>query len=149
MITFYYLDRAGDLNYCPTADFPHRENWIVRCFQVDTEDRFSIWLMLVDALSLGAKPEGIDQMARKWKIDDIDAHEFAKLAGIILDKIKPIPWKDKILWRATLAHLEKGVYQHKATGRNALEAMANLFKFTREKDKENMPKWKGKKKDGS
>jgi len=85
IIGWYYLHTNGSLIYKredggAAADI--RESDFARAmWPCDPSDREMAWTVLVEALSLGADPERIKELAALWRCDDADADKFASRVG--------------------------------------------------------------------
>lgn len=123
---YYYLHENGTLIHKvylddgQVADF--RESNLVRMYWViDPNDRMTAWNLLVEATALGAEPEGVDRLARKWGCNDADAEVYAGFIGCLLSR-------DGNMWCATrrdFLNLQESVAGFGAT---KLAAMADLCK---------------------
>lgn len=80
---YYYLHTNGDLIYKPHGEVCDlRDSDFVRAFwPIDTGNRASGWTLLVEALSLGANKDRINELADKWGCSDKDAEHYADHVG--------------------------------------------------------------------
>jgi len=84
---WYYLHKNKDLIYKAGADAIvdiRDSDLCLSAWSLDVAHRADAWNILVEALSLGAKKERIDELAKKWECDDVDAEHYAKYLGIEL-----------------------------------------------------------------
>ena len=85
---WYYLHTNGDLIYKRelggTAADIRESDFARSMWPFDPTDREGAWRILVEASSLGAKPERIRELASLWQCDDADAQHFADLLNITL-----------------------------------------------------------------
>lgn len=123
---WYYLHENGDLihkNYLDpgqAADF--RDSDFVKMFWfIDTDDRETVWRLLVESLSIGAKKERVMELAAKWACTDKDAEVYADRVGIDLD----VDGNMKCARPPKFTNLQEC---HAGFGATNLEAMADLCK---------------------
>ena len=110
---FYYLTEDGQL--IPTTEEPANDDSAYVCiWPVDSSDRYNAWKIATEALALGADKERIKELAEKWDLTDLDAHTYAQLTGIPLEK-------DGNVWFA-------GGDEARGEGETALEALAMFVK---------------------
>lgn len=83
---WYYLHENKELIYKPNPDAITGIRESDLCHSAWTWDgtRQSAWAILVESLSLGAKKERIDELAKTWGCDDKDAISYAQWLGIEL-----------------------------------------------------------------
>ncbi len=78
----YYLHTNGKLickRYMEGLEADMRESDFVKMFWfISTENREDAWSLLIEALSLGANKEHIDELATKWKMTNEDGHIYAE-----------------------------------------------------------------------
>lgn len=122
---WYYLHQNGDLiykvNHAGTAA-DIRESDFARCmWPLDPSDRAGAWDIAIEGLALGASRARVMELASKWGLNDIDADEYARRAGISLDL-------DGNAWCATGPGFENLQESLAGFGETKLEAMANLAK---------------------
>ena len=122
---FYYLHTNGDLIWKklrPEDDSPFvRRIW--RC----TFDRGCAWLIVIEALAMGADRKRIDELALKWNLTDEDAQEFVKHAtsdGVEQFKL----FIDGNKWCAAFHDFVDIQESQCGFGSTALEALAELAK---------------------
>lgn len=77
---YYYLHINGDLlgkNPVAYNNDDFAENPFVKEFWlVDTENRADAWILVIEALALGARTERIKELANKWGLTAKDLKEF-------------------------------------------------------------------------
>ena len=86
---WYYLHTNGSLIYKrelgdQAADI-RESDFATTMWAVDLTDREGAWSILVEALSLGANKERIEELADKWACNDVDAYHYAERIGVVLD----------------------------------------------------------------
>lgn len=122
---WYYLHVNGELIYKrelggTAADI--RESDLARgLWPMNPEDREGAWRILVEAGAAGAKPERIQELAKKWSCDDADAAIFAKRVGVRL-------FRDGSHFCATREDFVNLQESHAGFGVTALDAMIELAK---------------------
>ena len=126
MITgFYYLHTNGDLifkhNLPGTAADIRESDFAVMLWPIDTDDRESVWRILVEALACGANLERVKELAAKWGCDDDDALIYAERVGVRL-------FRDEDKWCATRADFVDLQESAAGFGNTKLEAMSALCK---------------------
>ena len=75
MTGHYYLHSNGDLIYkreAPDDD----SDFVVHVWAVDTSDRATGWVFLIEALDRGASIERVKELARRWGFDRGDLPHF-------------------------------------------------------------------------
>lgn len=89
MLGYYYLHENGSLIF-KNASYPiedMRDSDLVKSiWNIDTSDRESAWNLLVEAGSIGADKERINELADKWGCDNLDAKIYASRVGVALLK---------------------------------------------------------------
>jgi hypothetical protein len=122
---YYYLHINGSLIYKRDLDgtvADLRESDFVRSlWPFDGQDREYAWTILVEALSIGAKPERIKELANKWDCNDVDAFVYANHVGCLLG----IDGNKKFATRKDFENLQ---LSPAGFGDTYLEAMSNLCK---------------------
>ena len=118
----YYLHINGSLIYKPgtesSADI--RESDFARAlWLVDPTDRGNCWSILVEALSLGANSDRVNELAAKWECDNEDAAEFSAHIGVRL-------YRDGDAWCATYNGAGNLQESPHGFGETALDALADL-----------------------
>jgi hypothetical protein len=85
---WYYLHTNKELIYKndPDAIADIRDSDLCRAAWAWDGGRATAWKILVEALSLGAKKERIEELAKKWGCDDADAIHYANHLQIVLGK---------------------------------------------------------------
>lgn len=125
MYHFYYLHTNGSLihkNDTDGIETDFRESDFIRHFwPMDVTDRETAWNILVEALSLGADPIRIKELAEKWYCDNEDALVYAKRIGCKI-------FEDGSQWCATKLDFINIQESKHGFGPTALEAMAKLCK---------------------
>jgi hypothetical protein len=122
---WFYLHINGDLIYKRedggVYDDLQSSDFVKACWPAVMSDRKCAWVILVEALALGAKPERIRELAILWKCNDEDAYIFASLVRINL-------FMDGNRACATRTDFENLQESPIGFGNNYLEAMAALAK---------------------
>lgn len=85
---YYYLHANGDLirknpavvDPDPTGYF-FESPFVVKYWLIDTEDRQSCWIMILEALARAARLNRIIELCEKWHMDFEDSVEFLKRHG--------------------------------------------------------------------
>ena len=80
-IGVYYLHQNGSLIYKSGTDCVadiRDSDFAVGLWFIDTQQRSSMWQLLVEALSAGANKERVFELAGKWFADDIDAEFYIR-----------------------------------------------------------------------
>ena len=122
---WYYLHTNGELIYKrelgeTAADI--RESPFARAmWPMEPSDREGAWRILIEGLVAGAKPERIEELAKKWHCDDKDAEILAKRWGINW-------WADGEKWCATAGNFINIQESPCGFGDTLLEAFAELCK---------------------
>lgn len=80
VLGIYILTAAGELTY---HLLPPTKSEVVKAWTIDGDDRFDFWKVVVEAQALGANPERIDELTRKWDLTDEDGRLFADRMGIV------------------------------------------------------------------
>ena len=78
---YYYLHTNGDLigkNPVVVDSDPSYfdSDFVKRTWKIETEDRESCWIMLLEAVALGACIDRVRELADKWKCDKADSIEM-------------------------------------------------------------------------
>ncbi len=123
---WYYLHTNGELIHkrtLPESDSP----FVQKVWKLDLEDRMSAWILCVEALTLGAKRERIDELAAMWGIIDADAPNFVESTQS-LDKNALKLFRDGDAWCATFIDFKNIQESQCGFGETALEAFAELAK---------------------
>lgn len=123
---WYYLHINGDLIYKREFDGDTaadiRESDFARAmWPMRTDDREGAWDILVEALSLGARPERVKELAEKWGCNDADAAVYAERLGAKV-------FMDGNAWCATRKDSINLQESPSGFGDTALEALAALCK---------------------
>lgn len=119
---WYYLHTNNDLIYKPHPDAAcdiRDSDFARHLWPVDPDDREGAWRLLVEAHSLGAKPERIASLAAKWGCDDEDAENYANRIGVTIQR-------DGNAWCATAPGFENLQESPAGFGETKLEAMGSL-----------------------
>ena len=87
---YYYLHENGSLIYKQNfggvvADL-RDSDLVVAFWGFDLGSRQSTWSFLVEALSIGAKKERVNELASKWKCNDEDGKMYASRIGVVIEK---------------------------------------------------------------
>lgn len=127
MKSYYYLHTNGDLIFKPERVVKSEPGYfdspfVRRVWLLDTEDRATCWIMLIEALSLGANAVRIKELQDLWNMTNEDAQIFAQRVGLVL-KIDGDQWcayyDDFIDLQSSPAGF----------GNDCLHAMADLIKL--------------------
>ena len=125
LIGWYYLHVNGDLIYKQDFDgtvADLRESDFVRhLWPLDPEERAGAWNILVEAGALGAHAGRIAELARKWRVDDEDAPNYASYLGCVLKR-------DGSAWHAHRADFVNLQESPSGFGDTALQAFSELCK---------------------
>lgn len=121
---YYYLHTNGDLIHKPAfvvdSDSSYFDSpFVKKVWTLDTEDRGTIWILLTEALALGANKERIKELQNKWGATNDDAMIFSERAGLVL----------KLDGNAWCAHFNDFVNLQESQagfGDDCLEALADL-----------------------
>jgi len=76
---YYYLHTNGELifkKFRPEDDSP----FVKKIWSIDITRRETAWLLLIEALAMGARKDRIKELADKWGCDDKDAQTFVEYA---------------------------------------------------------------------
>lgn len=77
---YYYLHTNGDLIYKPASytaeDF--NSDFVTKYWPMDKTDRVSAWVIILEALALGARIERVRELANKWELTYEDSIEMLK-----------------------------------------------------------------------
>lgn len=82
----YYLHENGELIYKPDVEQAaniRESDFAKSMWFFDSTDREGVWSLLVEALSLCANRERIEELAKKWRCDDNDGHVYADRLGLV------------------------------------------------------------------
>jgi hypothetical protein len=118
------LHTNGELifkRFRPENDSP----FVRRVWALDLEDRGTAWLLVIEALALGARRERIDELAAKWGLTDDDALRFvdqAKANGKPAFRL----FRDGDQWCATFGDFVNVQESQCGFGTIALDALAEL-----------------------
>lgn len=118
---YYYLHtETKDLIY-KRADFPPDESspFVEKVWPIYPSDRGSAWVIVTEALALGADKSRINELAEKWGLTDSDAEVFAGRAKLKL-------FRDGDQWCATFYDFTNLQESQAGFGDTALEALAML-----------------------
>lgn len=121
---WYYLHTNEELIYKPDPDAIadiRDSDFAVCSWPIDRNDRKSAWVLLVESLALGAKPERVAKLAEKWGCDDSDATIFADVIGIVIER-------DGDNWCAHKSDFINLQESPAGFGDSKLQAMAELAK---------------------
>ncbi|MBE3141432.1 MAG: hypothetical protein IMZ53_12730 [Thermoplasmata archaeon] len=86
IIGWYYLHKNGELIYknYPDAITDIRESDLCLSAWYWDGERLTSWDILVESLSLGVNKNRIDELAKKWKCDNVDAIRYADFSNVTL-----------------------------------------------------------------
>jgi hypothetical protein len=125
IVGYYYLHENRELIFKKydegrVADF--RDSDLVKAFwPMEEGSRESAWTLLVESLAAGALIERVEELAKKWKCDDLDAVVYATRIGCVLSK----DGDQCCATRSDFVNLQENAA---GFGSTCLEAMANLCK---------------------
>lgn len=122
---WYYLHQNSDLifrKFRPEED----SSFVQRVWPLNTEDRATAWIILIEALALGARRERVDELATLWGCDDRDAQLLVEHArypdGTPVFRL----YKDGDAWCATFHDFIDLQSSQAGFGDTCLEALADL-----------------------
>lgn len=120
---WYYLHENKDLIYkgSPDAIEDIRDSDLCHSAWPWDGERPTAWRILVEAKSLGVRPDRIKELADKWKCTNDDAEQYAKYVGIELG----MDGNQCFARRADFINLQES---HCGFGDTNLDAMADLCK---------------------
>ena len=83
---YYYLHTNGDLIHKSAIVVDSDPNYfdssfVKKFWSIETEDRQTLYIFLIDAAAMGANPERVDQLKKLWGITDEDTLIFARRTG--------------------------------------------------------------------
>lgn len=119
IIGWYYLHTNTELIFkrdSPGQDSDIRESDFAVALWAFDSQRTTAWNILVEALSLGANPRRIKELAELWDCDDRDAEQYANFmaAGFghsnleaMAGLCKALGYKGGKMWNATFQDLLK------------------------------------------
>lgn len=121
---YYYLHTNGDLIHKSVAVVESDPSYfdspfVKKVWTIETEDRGSLWILLIEALSLGANNDRIKELQTKWGITNEDAQEFVSRANLVLKM-------DGDAWCAHFSDFENLQESQAGFGGDCLEALADL-----------------------
>lgn len=121
---YYYLHENGELILKKdyegiVCDF--RDSDFVRAFWPITDNRESLYDFLIEALAAGANKNRVDELAKKWGIDDEDCKIYASQVKCILQDEGNKKCANRLDFK-NIQESELGI------GSTNLEAMADLAK---------------------
>ncbi len=73
---FYYLHSNGDMIWKRFRPEQEPGGFVRRVWPVDRTDRCVAWIIVIEALALGAKEERIRELSDHWHLDTEDLPEF-------------------------------------------------------------------------
>lgn len=122
---WYYLHVNGDLIYkrdLPGTAADIRDSDLAKTlWPFDHSDRSGAWRIVVEGLSLGANKKRVEELAKLWGCDDIDAVNYSDYLKITLD----VDGDSKCAKQPNFINLQESVA---GFGDTYLEAMADLCK---------------------
>lgn len=120
---WYYLHENKELIYknSPDAIIDIRDSDLCSAAWAWDGERPTAWQILVEALSLGANIERINQLAEKWGCTDLDSLNYANYLGILIGE-------DGNMKKATMKDFTNIQESPIGFGSTYLEAMAELAK---------------------
>lgn len=125
LVGWYYLHQNGNLIYMrelgETAADIRESDFAVCMWPLIPSDRAGAWDIAIEALALGANPDRIAELAKQWQLNDEDADEYAKRAGIVIER-------DGNMWCAVGPGFVNLQESHAGFGETKLAAMASLAK---------------------
>ena len=116
---YYYLHTNGDLIYKRTQ--PELDSDFVVRVWAFAPDREIAWIILSEALALGANRTRVYELALKWGVDDEDAQNFVKHGTKNLLALSNKEGR----WSAVFADGKSET----GYGTTALDALADLAKY--------------------
>lgn len=84
MIGWYYLHMNGDLIWKKFRPEEEAGGFVRKVWSFDPADRGNAWVIVTEALALGARKDRVEELISKWRLTDEDAQEFAKRANLKL-----------------------------------------------------------------
>jgi len=86
---YYYLHTNGDLigkNPVVVTNDYFDSPFVKKFWRIDTTDRETAWMLVLEALALGAKIERIKELTNKWKLtfnDSINLLKYSKPTSLM------------------------------------------------------------------
>ena len=123
---YYYLHTNGDLihksAFVVDSDPQYFDSdFVKKVWTINTEDRGTLWILLTEALAMGARKDRIKELQEKWGATNEDAQVFAERAGLVLKM-------DGNQWCAHFSDFENLQESQAGFGDDCLEALADLAK---------------------
>ncbi len=78
---YYYLHTNGELigkpPICVESEPSYFDSpFVKRVWEIDLEDRFDVWKLIIEALGLEANIERVKELVDKWKLTEKDLPNF-------------------------------------------------------------------------
>lgn len=121
MVGFYYLHSSGDLIFKIFVPEVEEGGFVRRVWTIDTEDRGTFHILLIEAAAMGARRDRIEELVSKWGITDEDCQIFAERAKLKL-------FKDGNTWCAGFSDFKNVQESQCGFGPTALDALIALCK---------------------
>ncbi len=122
---WYYLHTNGDLIWKRFRPEVEAGGFVRKVWKLDTSDRGNAWLIIIEAMALGARKSRTEALIAKWGLTDDDALEFVKQAT---SKGEPVfrLFRDGDQWCATFADFVNVQESQCGFGARAVDALADL-----------------------
>lgn len=124
---YYYLHVNGDLIFKRFDPGEDDSSFIKRVWKIKTTDRGTAWLLLVEALAMGANCDRIKELADRWGVNDEDAPNFIKHATADGKETFKL-FRDGDRWCAAFHDFTNIQESQVGFGDTCLEALAELAK---------------------
>jgi len=119
---WYYLHgKTGHLIPTRTKRVVEMGEEIIASWEIDSQYRFRSWVMLVEALAMGADKTRVFELAKLWEMTNEDAQRFVERAGLRV-------FRDGESWCATQENFDNLQNSPAGFGETALEALSMLAK---------------------
>ena len=118
---YYYLHTNGDLIWKRFR--PEPSDFVRKVWTVDKSSRVTAWIIVIEALAMGAKRSRVEELAAKWGLTDEDARQFV---GRSKDELNL--FREGNQWCATFGDFVNLEESQAGFGDTALEALAELVK---------------------
>ncbi len=116
---YYYLHTNGDLIWKRFR--PEPSDFVRKVWVVDKSSRVTAWIIVIEALAMGAKRSRVEELAAKWGLTDEDARQFV---GRSKDELNL--FRDGNQWCATFGDFVNLEESQAGFGDTALQALAEL-----------------------
>ena len=124
---FYYLHTNGDLiakKFRPESDSP----FVRKVWEIDTRNRLHAWDLIIEAASVGARQDRVEELASKWGLTDEDAQQFVAHTTDSAGNPSFKLYRDGNQWCATRVDFENLQESPAGFGDTCLEALIDLRK---------------------